>query len=66
MGSPEVINMTKICPLDGKRCYVKDPYKNDPSLRLIGNEPLRCRHGEFWDKCPAWDLLHKRFLEGKI
>lgn len=45
------------CPIDGKRCYVKDPYKKGVVLNFIDDElPKKCRHGEFYSDtvCPAW------------
>ena len=42
------------CPLDGKRCYVKDPHTKDALIRDL---PCKCRHGEFYlgeQDCPAY------------
>ena len=38
------------CFLDNKRCYIHDPYVEGTYQR---DKPMRCRHGEFWEKCPA-------------
>lgn len=42
------------CPLDGKRCYVHDPYIEHATIRK--EKPCRCRHGLFYrgeQDCPA-------------
>jgi len=50
------------CPLDGKRCYVKDPYVKDVVYSFVGDEkPKVCRHGKFYSDtwCPAYGKRKK-------
>jgi hypothetical protein len=51
----EATNMN--CPLDNIRCYIKDPYVEGTICRR--EEPNKCRHGEFWEKCKAYPLFPK-------
>ena len=41
-----------ICPKDGKRCYIHDPYVGGYIPSYIIQEKKRCRHYEFWEVCP--------------
>lgn len=51
------------CPLDSKRCYVHDPHVKGTTIREL---PLRCRHGEYHELCPAQQKLGVSCFEEKL
>jgi len=56
------------CPLDGKRCYIKDPYVRMATCFIGEEKPKKCRHGEFYHDtwCPAFKDKKNRLKSHRL